>query len=176
MFVKNNLVNRGYCLFQSYLNRFSLPCGRFSPKHEILHFPLRKADAKVPPHKANAKLSPRKANAKLPPRALRKSKPESPMSLKASPKPQCPYKISALKRPCSQLRCRRRNRHSTLLRRARPTARLLPLAQDPETPLRLMKQGPGRRSVQSAANPSAHGLPPNPIRQGPGAASSDQWP
>ena len=47
MFVKNNLVNRGYCLFQSCLNRFSLPCGRFSPKHEILHFPLRKADANV---------------------------------------------------------------------------------------------------------------------------------
>ena len=45
---------------------------------------------------------------------------------------------------------------------------LLLLSQDPETPLRLMKQGPGRRSVQSAANPSAHGLPPNPIRQGPG--------
>ncbi len=45
---------------------------------------------------------------------------------------------------------------------------LLLLPQDPETPLRLMKQGPGRRSVQSAANPSAHGLPPNPIRQGRG--------
>lgn len=28
---------------------------------------------------------------------------------------------------------------------------LLPLAQDPETPLRLMKQGPGRRSVRSVA-------------------------
>ena len=81
MFVKNNLVNRGYYLFQSCLNQFSLPCGRFSPKHEMLHFPLRKA------------------NAKLPPRTLRKSKPESPMSLKTSPKPQCPYKISALKSP-----------------------------------------------------------------------------
>ena len=81
MFVKNNLVNRGYCLFQSCLNRFSLPCGRFSPKHEILHFPPRKTNAKVLPH------------------TLRKSKPESPMSLKASPKPQCPYKISALKSP-----------------------------------------------------------------------------
>lgn len=28
----------------------------------------------------------------------------------------------------------------------------------------------GCRSVQSAANPSAHGLPPNPTRQGPGGA------
>ena len=64
MFVKNNLVNRGYCLFQSCLNRFSLPCGGFGPKHEILHFPPRKANAKVPPRKANAKLSLRKANAR----------------------------------------------------------------------------------------------------------------
>ena len=174
MFVKNNLVNRGYCLFQSCLNRFSLPCGRFSPKHEILHFPPRKANAKTPPRKTNAKLllrkadakvPPHKANAKLPPRTLRKSKPESPMSLKASPKPNIPYKISALKSPCGQLRCRRRNRHSTLLRRARPTA-----------PSSRWLKTQRRRSVQSAANPSAHGLPPNPIRQGPGAASSDQWP
>lgn len=90
MFVKNNTVNRGYCLFQSCLNRFSLPCGRFSPKHEILHFP---------PRKTNAKLPLRKANAKLPPRTLRKSKPESPMSLKASPKPQCPVQDFFIKEP-----------------------------------------------------------------------------
>ena len=38
-FTKNNLVNRGYYLLQSCLNSFILPCGRFSPKHEILHFP-----------------------------------------------------------------------------------------------------------------------------------------
>ena len=39
IFNKNNLVNRGYYLLQSCLNSFILPCGRFSPKHEILHFP-----------------------------------------------------------------------------------------------------------------------------------------
>ena len=158
MFVKNNIVNRGYCLFQSCLNRFSLPCGRFSPKHEILHFP------------------PRKANTKLPPRTLRKSKPESPMSLKASPKPQCPYKISSLKSPLATSFAAAVGTGTPPSSDEPDPRPLLLLPQDPETPLRLMKQGPGRRSVQSAANPSAHGLPPNPIRQGPGAASSDQWP
>lgn len=42
-----------------------------------------------------------------------------------------PYKISELKiTPCGQLHCRHRSWHSTLLRRARPTACLLPPPQD----------------------------------------------
>lgn len=51
------------------------------PKQGILHFP------------------PRKANAKDPSRTLRKSKPESSMRLKTSPKLECPYKIPGLRSP-----------------------------------------------------------------------------
>lgn len=69
---KNNLINRGYCIYQSCLNKFILPYGRFCPKQGILHFP------------------PRKTNARAPPRTLQKSKPESSMRLKTSPKLQCP--------------------------------------------------------------------------------------
>lgn len=36
---KNNLINRCYCIYQSCLNKFILPCGRFCPKQGILHFP-----------------------------------------------------------------------------------------------------------------------------------------
>ena len=90
------------------------------------------------------------------------------MSLKASPKPQCPYKISALKSPLAASFAAAVGTGTPPSSDEPDPRPLLLLPQDPETPLRLIKQGPGRRSVQSAANPSAHGLPPNPIRQGPG--------
>ncbi len=157
----------GLLLFQSCLNRFSLPCGRFSPKHEILHFP---------PRKTNAKLPLRKANAKLPPRTLRKSKPESPMSLKASPKPQCPVQDFFIKEPCSQLRCRRRNRHFPLSSGEpdpRPASSCCLETQDaapsdesrPRAPLRPIRSKP--LCTRAAAQP-------DPAR--PGGRSSDQWP
>ena len=166
MFVKNNLVNRGYCLFQSCLNRFSLPCGRFSPKHEILHFPPRKANAKTPPRKTNAKLllrkadakvPPHKANAKLPPRTLRKSKPESPMSLKASPKPNIPYKISALKSPLAASFAATVGT-GTPLSSGDPDPRpLLPLAQDPEAPLHPIRSKPLCTRAAAQPNPARPG-------------------
>lgn len=109
---------------------------------------------------------PRRTNAKAPPRTLRKSKPESSTRLKTSPKLQCPVQDFRIKdHPCGQLHCRHRGWHSTLLRRARPTACLLPPPQDlgaatpsnpQQTPLHMgcrpTRPGKARgRSVRSVA-------------------------
>lgn len=128
---KNNLVNRGYCLLQLGLNGFILPCGRSRPKHKILYFPPSEANAKALPRKPNAEIPPSKANTKAAPNAMqqRTRKPNEPQDQPKTPMPRTRFPNQRAP-PCDQLRCRSRDRCSTLLRPAGPMARLLPLPQD----------------------------------------------
>lgn len=105
---------------------------------------------------------PRRTNAKAPPRTLRKSKPESSTRLKTSPKLQCPVQDFRIKdHPCGQLHCRHRGWHSTLLRRARPTACLLPPPQDlgAATP-----SNPQQTPLHTGCRPTQSGKARGPLR------------